>query len=306
MESRNRTPKPLLSRRRWRWPFKAGIAVVVTTLVLFPRVDLLVRNIGHWARLDELIEPDAPGLAALESRVRERLAISPPEGEPGAASTARPVDAALVLATTQAVVEDAIPYAWDWETWGVADYVPRVEETLAKGREDCDGRAVVAASLLRRMGHDARLVSDMGHVWVWTPSGQTMSPGELAGGEAFVRQGEHGSEVNLLAVFNLRAIVFDWARNLAYGVAVFPAWREAVLVLLIWGLVLGRRPRWNGAVLGLAVLVAGWWVLRLGGADYWNPRIGLVWLGFGMVAVGVVGAWASRLRVGPPLSGQEA
>lgn len=280
--------------------------MVVTTLVLFPRVDLLIRNIGHWARLNELIEPDAPGLEALEARVRERLATPSTGTEPGQPAPSPVEDPALVLAATQAVVEEAIPYAWDWETWGVADYVPRVGETLAKGQEDCDGRAVVAASLLRRMGYDARLVSDMGHVWVWTPSGETMSPGELAGGEAFLRQGENGSEVNLAAVFNARSIAYDWARNLAYGVAVFPAWREAVLVLLAWGLVLGRRPRWGGAILGLAVLVAGWWVVRVGGADYWSPRIGLVWLGFGMVASGVVGAWAACRRASPALSVQDA
>ena len=295
-----------LSKRRFRWPLKAGIGVVVTTLVLFPRVDLLIRNIGHWARLNELIEPDAPGLDALEAQVRERLDSEPFPADSGLALEPRPDDPARVLATTQAVVEEAIPYAWDWETWGVADYVPRVAETLAKGQEDCDGRAVVAASLLRRMGYDARLVSDMGHVWVWTPSGETMSPGELAGGEVFLRQGDNGSEVNLAAVFNARSIAFDWAKNLAYGVAVFPAWREGVLVVLAWGLVLGRRPRWGGAVLGLAMLAAGWWVVRVGGADYWSPRIGLVWLGFGMAAVGLVGAMAARRRAAASLSRQDA
>ena len=36
-----------------------------------------------------------------------------------------------------------VPYAWDWDTWGVADYLPSVAEVRRMGREDCDGRAVV-------------------------------------------------------------------------------------------------------------------------------------------------------------------
>lgn len=304
------------ARRRWRWPLKVCVALAMTTLVLFPRVDLLVRNIGHWSRLDALIEPEAPGLAALEGRVRERLAArgvgkgSEAGGEPslplrGLEETGGPLlplralkelPSAEVLAVTQRVVEEAIPYAWDWDTWGVADYVPTVGETLGKGREDCDGRAVVAASLLRRMGYDARLMSDLGHVWVWTPLGETMNPSELAGGEVFVQQTERGSRLNWLAVFNWRAAAIDWPRNVTYGVAVFPAWRECVLLLTAWALLLGRRVRWGPAATGLIVSGAGLWVMRRWCADFWNPTIGAAWLGLVLAAGGLVWTVAMGTR----------
>lgn len=260
------------SRRRARWPIKLGVGLVVTTLVLFPRVDLLVRNIGHWARLDLMIEPDAPGLAKLEAEVRKRL---PADAAPAEA-----------LRVTEAVVYEAVAYAFDWETWGNADYLPRVEETLAAGREDCDGQAVVAASLLKRMGYDARLMSDVGHVWVWTPEGESMSPSPLAGGEVFLRQGERGAELNWGAVFNWRSIVFDWGRNLSYGIAVFPMWRELALVVMAWVLMLGRRTRWGVAITGLGLAIGGWMLVRWMCGDFWNPAVWAAWGGLGMAAGG--------------------
>lgn len=287
-----------------RWGLKVAIAMVVTTLVLFPRVDLLVRNIGHWARLDLLIEPDAPGLDVLEARIRERMArnaaaaalarASEPGGDPSVPDAA--ADAAEVLRVTEEVVYEAVPYAWDWETWWVADYVPRVEETLRAGQEDCDGQAVVAASLLRRMGYDARLMSDLGHVWVWTPQGESMSPSVLAGGVVFVTQDERGSHLDWGAVLNLRAVVFDWARNVSYGIAVFPAWREGVLIACAWGLLLAPRPRWGGALVGLGLLVSGWLLIRWMCADFWQASIGSAWGGLGLAAVGVVATLRSAAR----------
>lgn len=46
--------------------------------------------------------------------------------------------------------------AWDWEVWGNVNYIPTVEEAIASGREDCDGQAIVGASMLREYGYDAR------------------------------------------------------------------------------------------------------------------------------------------------------
>lgn len=262
-----------------RWPLKTAIAAAVLLFMLFPRVDLLVRNIRHWARLDLLIEPGAPGLEKLEAEVRRQL----PEG----------AGPDVALRVTERVVYEAVPYAFDWDTWGNADYVPRVEETLAAGREDCDGQAVVAASLLKRMGYDARLMSDMGHVWVWTPEGESMSPSVLAGGEVFVMQGESGSELNWAAVFNWRSIVMDWGRNVSFGIAVFPAWREAVLIGVAWLLLLGRRPRWAVAATGLALAVGGWMLVRAMCGDFWQPAVGAAWGGLGLCLAGLAMAFFS-------------
>lgn len=292
------------TRRRTRWPLKAAIALAITTLVLFPRLDLLLRDLQHWSRLDALIEPDAPGLAALEARVRQRLGVAlptpSPDDPPRAAPAPTPqLNGPEVLRITQAVVEEAIPYAWDWDTWWVADYVPRVHETLKAGREDCDGRAVVAASLLKRMGYDARLMSDMGHVWVWTPEGQTMNPSPLAGGAVFVVQDDQGSRLNWNAVFNWRSIIFDWGRNISYGIAVFPLWRELILVLTAWTLVLGRNTRWPSALTGLGLAIGGWMLIRWTCGDFWNPSVAAAWAGLAFALAGFgLTAWPAR-RVKP-------
>lgn len=266
------------TRRRLRWPLKLGIGGLVVLLVLFPRLDLLARNIAHWSNLGALIDPDAPGLSALTDTVTARLTPS-----------STPADA---LIQTQAVVYEAIPYSWDWDTWGVADYVPTVSETLEAGREDCDGRAVVAASILRRLGYDARLMSDAGHVWVWTPEGQTMDPSTTASGQTFVTQDDQGrSTLNWGAVLSVRAILYDWSRNLGYGIAVFPAWREAVILGTIWVLLLSRRPRWAGVLASLVLLVGGWVVIRTTAIDFWNPSVQGTWAGFLLTVIGLGGAW---------------
>lgn len=271
-------------RRRIRWPLKIAIALSITTLVLYPRPNLLVRNIIHWSRLDLLIEPEEPGLAPLEAAVRARLGPD--------------ADAAEALRIVEDVVYQAIPYAWDWDTWGVADYVPTVAQTLRAGQEDCDGRAVVAASLLARLGYEARLMSDLGHVWVWTPHGQTMSPSEPAGGEVFVQQGESGSTLNWAAVFNLRALAIDWPRNIAYGIAVFPAGREMILLAAAWLLALGRRPNRALAAIGLALLIVGLLTIRWKCKDFWSPTIAYAWIGFGCIGAGIAASWFSDLRRG--------
>jgi len=59
-----------------------------------------------------------------------------------------------------------IPYHYDWEVWGNLDYWPTAREALDAGREDCDGQAILAASLLRNRGIDAQVVGNYQHIWV--------------------------------------------------------------------------------------------------------------------------------------------
>ena len=192
----------------------------------------------------------------------------------------------------------AVPYAFDWDTWGVMDYLPTVSEVFARGREDCDGQAVVAASLLRRLGYDAWLVTDLKHTWVAArernvpnaPVEQTMSPGE--GGQSLVggATGTHASLVNLVP---------NVLRSLAFGVAVFPLGRELIIAAALCLLTMQPRSsvvrrlagcgailvalmllRWIGpggvehpvttilAVVGVIVAAVGWLLLAVKGGAY--------------------------------------
>jgi hypothetical protein len=202
---------------------KAAFLALVLLLALYPRLDRFAAWLVRLRDMNSVIDPHHPALSELEQEVRRAL----PAGADGAAA----------LPLVQEVVLERIPYAWDWDTWGVMDYLPTVEETFRAGREDCDGRAVVAASLLRRMGYEAWLACDVLHVWVATPDGQTMGPTSssptLTSGRG---PGETGTRLTLTP-----ALASQVVRGLGYGVAVFPVWRELAIAAAIC--LAGLQPR---------------------------------------------------------------
>jgi hypothetical protein len=265
-------------RRLLKW----GLLLFVLLAVAYPRPDRLVRNIVRWRNLDSLIDPDNPALAPLAAEVAPRLEGVPPGPE--------------ALRIVEDYVLRRIPYAWDWETWGVLDYVPTVEETLAVGREDCDGRAVIAASLLRRFGYDASITSDLSHVWVRTSAGETMTPVRPASGGTIIAASIGGpTRINWAIVFNTATLLKDVPTSLAYGIAVFPAWREAIVVLALFLVLADREPRFRRELVAMALIVAGWWVLRWTCGDAWNRSYAGAWTGYGLIAAGLAAMlWPPR------------
>ncbi len=237
---------PPLNRLRWyvRWPCKWAAFAIVYFIVCFPYPALFIRHVRHWSNPNALIEPDAP---ALRPWVQELRAM-PPESDPKA-----------VLKRVQQFVYNHVPYDWDWNTWGLVDYLPTVTEVIEMGHEDCDGRAVVAASLLRNLGFNARIVTDFAHVWVATDYGETMGPGKIKTVEV-----------------TDRGLKFQWGgliqlpRTSAYGVAVFPPERELILVAAAWVLLLGGAGYARSAA-SLLLLVGGLFLVRYGGHDYLKP-----------------------------------
>ena len=258
-----------------RVPVKLLIFAIVLVLVLFPRPRLLVRQIDRLRHLDRLIDPRAPKLDAVVRRFQADL----PEN----------LTPRQIRKRVQAFVYETIPYDWDWNTWDVADYIPTVGELMAKGREDCDGRAVLAASLLRRLGQKASLATDLRHIWVVVERDELMGPG---GWKSAVSTPK-GTRVHWRTVGNV-------PRSLAFGVAVFPLARELIVLVTIVALLLHPKMprRWLGA--GVVLLLGGWVFLRLAvtvSSDFrgtverdWASWVGLV------LVVGGLGclAWASR------------
>ncbi|MBU0618174.1 MAG: hypothetical protein KKI02_10690, partial [Planctomycetes bacterium] len=197
------------------------------------------------------------------------------------------------LQVVQEAVCERIPYAWDWEVWGVCEYLPTVGEVFEQGREDCDGRAVVAASLLKRMGYDAWLVSDLLHVWVATPDGETMSP---TGGEKTLVGTDAGTQATISA-----RLIQNLGRGLSYGVAVFPLIRE--LIILATLCVLTMQP-WSSPwrrVAGCAMLLIALEVLRGAGRAAAVDGHTLDGVGSGVgVALAVGGCVILAVRAGRP------
>lgn len=236
-----------LNRRRWyvRWPVKWAIFGLAYTIVCFPYPRLAIRHIIHWSNPNAMIEPDAPSLQPMAAEMRAGI----PPGLP----------VPKVLAWVEDFVYQKVPYEWDWNTWGMADYLPTLDEVIRAGKEDCDGRAVVAASLLRNLGYDARLVTDFAHVWVSTPYGDTMGPGKTK----TIEVTEKGFKVDYRGILRL-------PRILGYGIAVFPFERELILLGVLWLLLLGRAGV-GRAMICLGLLVAGLILLRYGAANYRGP-----------------------------------
>jgi hypothetical protein len=265
-------------RRRWppyvRWPVKTLIFAIVVVFTLYPRIELLPRNLQHVSHMHQMIDPENAGLAPLEVEVRAKLG----EGQRGARQT---------LDVVQQVVYQHLPYAWDWDVWGVADYMPTVAEALEKGREDCDGRAVVAASLLKRMGHEAWLVSDMKHVWVKTSEGETMSPGRANKSLVATPTGTQ-VQVTPSALANLGSAA-------AYGVAVFPLLRELIIISALGLLAMQPGTALVRRYAGVLTMFCGLLLVRLHGkvpGEFDAMALAIVLTGFGMIA----GGWLMLLK----------
>jgi len=187
-----------------RWRRRALKAVVLSLGVLvqlFPHPVRAVREIQALRDPQSQIVPDDPAIALLSALVDREM---PPE-----------LDRASQVAWIEAFVERRIPYEHDWITWGNVDYWPTPSETLEAGREDCDGIAIVTASLLRKRGFVVRLEASYQHVWVEVEGLRILDAGETRwDGET-------------LTAPTWRDVV-AWVR---YALSAFPKWRWALLVL---------------------------------------------------------------------------
>ncbi len=197
-----------------------------------------------------------------------------------------------VLPIVEQVVYRNVTYAFDWDTWGVMDWLPTVDEVLAKGREDCDGRAVVAASLLRRLGYDAHFVTDLKHAWVATPEGELMAPGA---GEKTMTGDPNGTRLTLGA-----GTIANLGRGLAFGVSVFPLGRELIIVAAIGLLTMHPWSSMARRVVGGMLLVAALAFLRAAGAEAQSLSTtpAFTWGGLSLAIIGwLVLAWQARRTV---------
>ncbi len=261
-----------LNRLRWFWrcPLKVAVFLLVTALVLYPKLWLLPTAFARYRDMNSVLDSTHPQLVALQERVRDRLPPDAPMKE--------------TLQAVQQAVCERIPYAWDWEVWGVCEYLPTVDEVFEQGREDCDGRAVVAASLLKRMGYDAWLVSDLLHVWVQTPEGETMSP--TGGEKTFV-----GTDAGTRATISIR-MIGNLGRGLSYGIAVFPLIRELIILATLCALAMQPWSSPRRRVAGCLVLWVALEVLRHAGRqaamDGRTLDVVGTWVGVTLAAAGCV------------------
>jgi hypothetical protein len=263
--------------RRYRWPLKCIVFAAVVLLVLYPKPWLIPTWLHRLSNLDAVVDPDHPQIVRMQASISESL------GEDA--------DLQTVLEAVQQAVCARVPYAFDWETWGVMDYLPTVGEVFAQGREDCDGRAVVAASVLRRMHYDAHLVTDLKHMWVagstidaetgLSHQWQLMHPGK---GERSLVGAEGGTSATLSAgtLANL-----GWA--LSFGIAAFPLVRELIVLVAVCGLTMQPRSSTGRRVAGCAMLAGTLALFRVAGSTGDGIAASLPLAGLALLAL--VGGW---------------
>ncbi len=305
--SETNAPSPdsaTLPRRglRWYWrvPLKLILFAIVTHFVLFPDPIQYARHLRHMSNFDRMIEPDAPELAAWDDDLAE-LRRSIKDKVKAQRDAGKPVSPAVAMQReVERFVYDKVKYEWDWNLWGSADYMPTVAEIFSKAREnngilreDCDGRAVIAASLMRRLGYQSRMVADLKHIWVVTPEGEWMGPGK----SKVVVATSQGTKVNV------RSAISEAPASLAFGIAVFPFSRELIIAAAAWLLLLHRgMPRWTIGVAAM-LLVQGLLFMRVeksqpdpltGDVSNWPAWVGLVHLLIGLTLMVWFSARARR------------
>lgn len=280
---------------RWylRMPLKWIAFAAVTALVLFPDPRVLVRQQSRMRDMNKMITPDAPELAAWDADLKGRIEDARKKHAATLPADAPTEAARLPALQAQRLIErftyEKVKYAWDWDTWGCADYIPTVGEMFAKAKEhvggvineDCDGRAVMAASLMRRFGYQADLVCDMRHVWVMTREGEWMGPGR----KKTIVATPQGQKVDYRSAAS--NLLVGWS----YGVQVFPLVRE----LILWGtavvLLLRKGRSWKKTLVGAVLMLQGLFFMRTGhmdplhGAAAWPAWVGLghMLAGFGVL-----------------------
>ena len=250
--------------RRYRWPIKWAVLGLTAFLVCYPYPQRFFTHVRRWRNPNALINADARALKPLAAQLRETLT--------GTDGPQR------LLESVERCVNRRVSYAFDWETWGVADYLPTVDEVLAGGREDCDGRAVLAASLLHHMGYTAELVTDFVHVWVRTDHGEFMGPRP----HKAVVATERGLKVD----WGWRLIA-DYADAVAYGVAVFPMLRQIAILVVAWLVLIGPGTSRRAAIVAGLLLLVGLLAARMAGPPPGGPIRWLQWFGFAVLIAGV-------------------
>lgn len=263
----------------WRCLVKGLLFAVIMVIVLFPRVPLLLKHVQHLRNVESLIQPELPEIAAMNREIDALLSTN----------ASRRDEFKIV----ERYVHQRVPYKYDWLNWGNLDYWPTTAEVLERQREDCDGRAVLAASILRARGFQtAQIVANLNHVWVAVDKAELMGPQR----EKNLRR-EGGK--NVVTLPGLRT----WL-SLVAMVSEFPAIRS--LIILTWLLILAYHPcRIFAGLLAVTTVALLGFVLLLDWGNRLESRseaplsaqliVAVVLLLLAWIAGLTAGRWAARL-----------
>jgi len=195
----------------WRWILKLIIAVVLLFFIIFPRPVLFIRQISRYTHPEELVDPDFPGIQEINQTLDSLLEQNPEQTE---------------LQLIQSYIYTNIEYIHDWDQWHNSDYWASPAETWRTRREDCDGQAILAVSIMRSRGYSqAQLGINLLHIWARIDSIQIMG----AMPEENIRKQDGQIKLRLPSV---KLIL----QTSAYLLEHFPAFRSLLILFIVLGL----------------------------------------------------------------------
>ncbi|MBN1480718.1 hypothetical protein JXA70_10630 [candidate division KSB1 bacterium] len=229
----------------FRLTFKVFFFGLVFLFVTFPNPVLSLKQLFAYRDIEALFVTDFPELPAINARIDSLL---PPD------YTFQQEYQAIVH-----FVYENIRYQYDWDNWLNSEYWPAADEVWRRGREDCDGRAILAVAIFRSRGYaETTVVGGLTHLWI-TVGGQ-----ELMGAQKektmVMQDGRKKMRVPPLAsILEAAAAQLDG----------YPIFRMVVILLFL--LLLAYHPAKNiKLLLGLCLAAVIGFVLLLDWASYVN------------------------------------
>lgn len=193
----------------WRVAIKALILGSVIFIVLYPHPVLFFEQLRHYWNAEALIQPDFPGMAGINREIDAALPLHASKDEE--------------FQAIQRYVYEHIRYEYDWRNWGNLDYWPSAAQVWQRQREDCDGQAILAVSILRSRGFaTAKLVGNFRHIWVAVERQELMEPDTE---QTFTQEGG-----KTIVALPSREMIFN---SIAFYVAAFPAMRNLSIYLTL-------------------------------------------------------------------------
>jgi len=154
-----------LAQKKWacRLIVKFGLFVLLFLVITMPNPWLTVKQIAAYIDIEALLNPDFPQMKEINAAIDARLPLHSTFNEE--------------YQTIVKFVYDSIRYEFDWDNWQNSEYWPSAVDVWQRKREDCDGRAILAASIFRSRGYsDATVVASLRHLWIKVGNQELMGP----------------------------------------------------------------------------------------------------------------------------------
>ncbi len=203
----------------FRFAIKSTLFLVVLFFVLYPDPVKFVKQVNHIKNTDKLIKSNFKEMKNINKKINERLGKS--------------YNLKEEFYAIQSFVYKNITYSYDWINWGVVDYWPAADEVWERKKEDCDGRAILAVSILRSRGFKkAELVGSFRHIWAVVGDSELMGPD--------TEKNIEKKDGKLKIVVPSYQLMID---DLAFTLSEFPKIR--IFIILLFFLILIYHPSTN-------------------------------------------------------------